>query len=212
MLPRHHPNRHDTTVSQLGAADEPLDMGRRRDAPRASGDHLLFRPQPLRPRQGPQVAQQTAGRLADAAPMPLAGPQRTVAPERAASRNTAGASRCARRRSAPCPPRTCAAFRKSGWSGGVVRDVGIDRSLSLTRALLPASGASPVVTEVRAQSSLEGASRELPGPPPFERPLRGRSQDDGKRRKFRFSRRVIRARVMPTTMARKQKAGSIVVR
>jgi hypothetical protein len=56
-------------------------MGRRRDPPRAARDHQFLRLQALGLRHRRQPAHQTPGRLADAAPMPLARPLRTAAPE-----------------------------------------------------------------------------------------------------------------------------------
>src|SRR5579863_308795 len=56
-------------------------MRRRREAPPAAGDHLLLRLEPLRLRHRRQAAHQTPGRLAGAAPVPLARPLGAAAPE-----------------------------------------------------------------------------------------------------------------------------------
>src|SRR5580700_11911507 len=57
-------------------------MARRRDTPRAAGNHLLLGYEPRRGRHARQAAHETASRLAQAAPMPLASRARTAAPER----------------------------------------------------------------------------------------------------------------------------------
>ena len=79
QAPSPKPPRHD--CRERSTAHQPLDMRRRRNAPRPSRDHFGLRPQSLRFRHRRQSANQASGRLARAPPMPLARRLTATPPE-----------------------------------------------------------------------------------------------------------------------------------